>query len=178
MPYSHANRIVARIFVDFVNALTSCAHCGAQPVEWHNPDHVEKNRRHFRIKSMAAAGFPINRIILEMGDCTPLCRRCHMIEDGRMERFKTAGQEAVQRLVKDPAPCIRCQKPSKPMRRGMCRRCYDGLRYVPDPVRPSAASDGTCRRGHPKIEENAYYAPKTGKRDCKPCRAGHFQQIA
>src|SRR5689334_17544287 len=39
----------AKVFVAEVNSRTFCAHCGAQPVEWHNPEHVELKRENFRI---------------------------------------------------------------------------------------------------------------------------------
>lgn len=49
-----------------------------------------------------------------------LCRRCHMVEDGRLEAFI--------RLVPVPArpakPCINCGTPSKPLRGGKCESCY------------------------------------------------------
>ncbi len=76
-------------FVAEVNAQTFCAHCGAQPIEWHNPEHVELNRRQFRIGSMAHRHYSIKAIEAEMRRCTPLCRRCHMAEDGRLHRLVT-----------------------------------------------------------------------------------------
>lgn len=81
----------SRTFVNQLNARTVCAHCGAQPVEWHNPEHVEKERENFRIGRMANTGASIQKIQAEVERCTPLCRRCHMIEDGRMAKFIEAG---------------------------------------------------------------------------------------
>jgi hypothetical protein len=75
-----------RAYVAEVNDKTVCAHCGAQPIEWHNPEHVELNREAFRIGNMASTGRPIPSIQAEMGRCTPLCRLCHMIEDGRLRK--------------------------------------------------------------------------------------------
>src|SRR4051794_17021373 len=49
-------RAEARAFVTEINARTVCAHCGAQPIEWHNPEHVEQNRRHFQIGRMVSFG--------------------------------------------------------------------------------------------------------------------------
>lgn len=80
-------RAAAGAFVAEVNARTFCAHCGAQPVEWHNPDHVELNRTHFRIGRMVSFGKTARSIEREMALCTPLCRRCHMKEDGRLKKF-------------------------------------------------------------------------------------------
>jgi hypothetical protein len=85
-----ANRASARAFVRDVNARTVCAHCGSQPIEWHNPEHVELNRRDFRIGRMVSIGRPIEKIQEEMAACTPLCRRCHMKEDGRLKKFVAA----------------------------------------------------------------------------------------
>jgi hypothetical protein len=76
-----------RAFIAEVNARTVCAHCGAQPVEWHNPEHVELNRQSFRIGKMVARCRSIQSIQEELTRCIPLCRRCHMKEDGRLTTF-------------------------------------------------------------------------------------------
>lgn len=81
-----AYRARNRAFVAEVNARTVCAHCGGQPIEWHNPEHVELNRQHFRISVLQHTA-SIATIQAEMDRCTPLCRRCHMAEDGRLEKF-------------------------------------------------------------------------------------------
>lgn len=78
-----------RAFVDEINTQTVCAHCGTQPIEWHNPEHVALNRQRFRICRMVR-GRSIAAIQAEMARCTPLCRRCHMAEDGRLEAFARA----------------------------------------------------------------------------------------
>lgn len=54
---------------------------------------------------------------------TLLCRSCHMIEDGRLERFM-----AYKPPVTPPKPCVECGKPSKPLRRGLCHACNERLR--------------------------------------------------
>lgn len=82
------NRARARAFIDDLNARTVCAHCGKQPVEWHNPEHVELNRQTFRIGFMVALGRTLAAIRTELARCTPLCRSCHMKEDGRLAAFK------------------------------------------------------------------------------------------
>lgn len=54
-----------------------------------------------------------------MARSTPLCRRCHMKRDGRLAilaAFRTA--------TRPPKPCIECRQLYKPLRRGMCSRCY------------------------------------------------------
>lgn len=116
----HNNRVFtpvadARAFISEVNAQTVCAHCGAQPVEWHNPEHVELNRRHMRISAMVNSGCPIPSIREELVRCTPLCRRCHMVEDGRLATFVIA--------TKEPSPCLECSRVYKPLRHGLCARC-------------------------------------------------------
>lgn len=83
-----------RAYIAEVNARTACAHCGSQPVEWHNPEHVELNRGRFRIGNLASSTASLDTIRAEMDRCTPLCRRCHMAEDGRLERLR---QETIER---------------------------------------------------------------------------------
>ena len=85
-------RATNRAYVDSVNARTVCAHCGAQPIEWHNPEHVELNRQDWRIGRMVNLPRSIAAIQAEMDRCTPLCRRCHMAEDGRLGAFSAKGQ--------------------------------------------------------------------------------------
>jgi hypothetical protein len=50
-----------------------------------------------------------------------LCRRCHMVEDGRLDAF-VAGNK--QRQPQPAKPCAECGKPYKPLRRGQCASCY------------------------------------------------------
>ncbi len=83
-------RAIARAFVKEVNARTVCAHCGAKKIEWHNPEHVELNRQSYRISRLVGTARSIEVIKAEMARCTPLCRRCHMKEDGRLKRFVEA----------------------------------------------------------------------------------------
>jgi hypothetical protein len=114
----------AQAFVAEINARTYCAHCGAQPIEWHNSDHVNLNRRRWRIGAMAIRGATNAAIQAEMDCCTPLCRRCHMAEDGRLKalvdsRPYKAGDVAA------PKPCTQCARLYRPLRRGLCSRCYD-----------------------------------------------------
>lgn len=48
-----------------------------------------------------------------------LCRRCHMIADGRLEKFRT-----LLAVPPQPAkPCQICGWESKPLRKGRCTRC-------------------------------------------------------
>lgn len=52
-----------------------------------------------------------------------LCRRCHMMVDGRLERNLAGG-----RVPKPPKRCAECERLYKPLRRGLCSRCYDKRR--------------------------------------------------
>lgn len=133
----HARAVAKRkarnyAFVAEVNAHTVCAHCGGQPVEWHNPDHVSLNRQNFRI-SILVTHVGIEAIRAEMARCTPLCRRCHMQEDGRMQRFLVIGESVrlPKGTVLPPKPCSECGRPYKPMRRGLCSSCANRLLYPP-----------------------------------------------
>lgn len=124
MPYKRTN-IEGRAFVAALNARTVCAHCGGQPVEWHNPEHVELQRKMFRVSNLVASRFPISKIQAEIDRCTPLCRRCHMREDGRLRAFVLLARS---RKIQPPKPCTTCGRPSKPLRRGLCSRCETRIR--------------------------------------------------
>lgn len=52
-----------------------------------------------------------------------LCRRCHMIVDGRLDRFR-----AINPPPKAPKPCAVCGRPSKPLRKGRCHACNEYFR--------------------------------------------------
>jgi len=127
MTVSATSRARAQAFVAELNARTHCAHCGAQPIEWHNPEHVELNRKGYRISGMAASGASIHRIERELARCTPLCRRCHMAEDGRLA--KLIERVTAPRPPVDPKPCVDCSTPYKPLRRGRCMKCDCRHRY-------------------------------------------------
>lgn len=110
-------------FIDELNARTYCAHCGAQPIEWHNPEHVEMNRRGFRISSLVGSGVSIALIEVELARCTALCRRCHMAEDGRLAKLA-----AHRRPKLPPKPCSQCGRLANPLSLGMCLPCYNRQR--------------------------------------------------
>jgi hypothetical protein len=123
----------AKAFVDEVNARTVCAHCGAQPIQWHNPEHVELNRKNFRISTMAVIGRSTEEIEAEMARCTPLCRRCHMAEDGRTATH-------IARFGRKLKDCDECGTPSLRRVRGLCPRCYQRLRR-PSRNRPARKAE-------------------------------------
>jgi hypothetical protein len=80
MPYSIENKAI--------QIKTVCRGCGKQPVEWHNPEH--KNHLGRRVHALVSLGYPVERIAAEMGTCTPLCRHCHMLLDGRLSKLIAA----------------------------------------------------------------------------------------
>jgi hypothetical protein len=111
-------------FVREINARTACAHCGAQPIEWHNPEHVELGRQLYRISSLVRRA-SLASIATEIARCTPLCRRCHMAEDGRMNVFMV---QARRSKTQPPKPCQQCSQLAKPLRRGLCGLCSGRVR--------------------------------------------------
>jgi hypothetical protein len=52
-----------------------------------------------------------------------VCRRCHMVIDGRLDKLKTAGP-----TPQPPKPCDECGKLAKPLRRGLCHACNERKR--------------------------------------------------
>jgi hypothetical protein len=110
-----------RAFVAAIRSRTVCANCGGQPVEWHNPDHVLLNRQAFRISRMVNDARPLAAIEQEIACCTPLCRRCHLTEDGRLAALQSKSRAQPKRA---PKPCVACDCLAKPLRRGMCDACY------------------------------------------------------
>lgn len=85
---------------------SKCDECDAVPVDRHHKDGDDGNN------------------IIE--NIAFLCRRCHMIVDGRLERLKTGPKAPVI----PPQPCVNCSRPSKPLRRGRCHRCSGYYRYA------------------------------------------------
>jgi hypothetical protein len=119
----------ARAYVDPIRAAAVCARCGAQPIEWHRDEHHA--RPHFRVAFLTAQGRTPQRIQEEIDRCIPLCRRCHMQEDGRAAAL-TASRPRQKGSVFPPKSCIQCGTETKPSWRGMCRRCYDHMRRGTD----------------------------------------------
>jgi hypothetical protein len=122
-------RLIATEFVAEINSKTVCAHCSAQPIVWHGEHHPEKPNA--RISSLRTQGCSVERIQQEMDVCTPLCRGCHMREDGRYKALRAASPFQPGVEVVPPKPCLCCAKVVKITRRGMCSGCYNcetGLR--------------------------------------------------
>lgn len=127
-----------QVFIAEINARTVCAHCGAQPVEWHNPEHVELKREHYRIGFLVSNGAPLAAIEAELPRCTPLCRPCHMREDGRLAAFRrNRGTRP-----RNTDPCADCGQPYSPLRRGLCHACNEYQRHHGAPRRTYLESVG------------------------------------
>lgn len=83
MPYSEANKIRAKVFLNHIRDITKCIRCGNKPVDFHREEHeIDGNKR---VAHLAALGFPISRIMQEISMCEALCRSCHMSTDGRTQ---------------------------------------------------------------------------------------------
>jgi hypothetical protein len=82
-PSQPERRRIARDFVNALKKVTPCAGCGGPMLDWHNPEHIDRPVR--RISRMVGIGSTLRNIKLEIARCTPLCRRCHMTEDGRIK---------------------------------------------------------------------------------------------
>jgi len=54
-----------------------------------------------------------------------LCRRCHMIADGRLANFINLSSN---RPNQPPKPCQHCGRLKKPLRHGLCEACSEHLR--------------------------------------------------
>lgn len=121
-PQKTAAKARARAYMKQVRANTPCVRCGVlKPVDFHNHEHVQDDSR--RIAHMAARGASIPALQAEIAKCTPLCRRCHMREDGRMLRLAESHPLKKGMLLVGPSPCTRCGIPAKPLRKGLCNRC-------------------------------------------------------
>lgn len=115
------NREIATAFLAELNARTVCQVCGGQPIEWHHEDHP--GQPNARVSSLRTQGLSLERIQREIDRCTPLCRSCHMREDGRLvELLKRAPRQAG--MVLPSGTCSDCGREFKPLRRGRCFPCY------------------------------------------------------
>lgn len=153
-------RARSRAFISEINARTFCDNCGAQPVEWHNPDHVALGRRHYRIGDMASRCRTIAAITAEMARCTPLCRRCHMAADGRLKSFVDSGG-ARRRARPRHMGAERRDVPTSP--------APEEVRVIPEPTSGLSATSGwyrprsaICRRSWRSMPSRR---PRTGARN-------------
>lgn len=125
-----------------------------------------------------------------------LCRRCHMMKDGRLRSLA----RLPRRPPASPKPCSNCGTPYKPLRKGLCDRCYSfhrkhGFKWTPEykhekpPAPPVecincgsiASKEKSCRGYCSKCyeykrknhKERPLSFPKAAPRPCLNC-----QQIA
>lgn len=104
--------------------LADCAECGCPATDRHHIDGDTGNNRPENIRT--------------------LCRRCHMIEDGRLEAFIATARRTDWK-VKPLKPCVVCKVPSRPMRVGRCTNCAMYFRNH-GVERPEALHGGTGSR--------------------------------
>ena len=104
-PHRVAARRKAKAFVAEWREFATCANCGRQPVDFHNPEHLTKKAN--RICNMVSRGEKVKTIAAELRRCIPLCRSCHMKEDGRLEALN-ANKPRYKGIVIAPKQCSEC----------------------------------------------------------------------
>jgi hypothetical protein len=109
-----ARRLANRSYVVDLRSKTPCLKCGRTPIEYHRVEH--EAHPVWRVANLY--GRSRARIDAEIALCEPLCRRCHVIHDGR-----AAALAAQPRKVVGLKPCQDCGRESKPLRKGRCGRC-------------------------------------------------------
>jgi hypothetical protein len=82
-----------------------------------------------------------------------LCRKCHMLADGRLAAF-LANNPAPNKRV-DPVPCRVCRRPAKPLRRGRCSACdmffrRHGVEWTPEVFSTKARIEGVLNQTLPR----------------------------
>ncbi|MEY2512014.1 MAG: hypothetical protein QOE26_2777 [Verrucomicrobiota bacterium] len=85
--------------------LTDCEDCGVPATDRHHKDGNTGNNAR--------------------GNIAMLCRRCHMLADGRMERFRETARLNAIRNVKPPRACTNCGFLTNRTWKGICHRCND-----------------------------------------------------
>lgn len=111
----------AKAFAIRMRQQTECARCGSKPIDWHSYDHAKGIRP--RVSRMVSIGASVEEIKAEMDRCTALCRSCHMAEDGRLRELIQNG-ERYRKTLTAPSPCITCGHLYKPLRLGLCIKCW------------------------------------------------------
>lgn len=91
-------------------SLSACERCGGSAIDRHHRDEDTGNNA------------PSN--------VWRLCRRCHMVVDGRLERFVAMAKASAAKRRKPPKPCAICERvtPRKRLMRGRCGRCNEFFR--------------------------------------------------
>lgn len=135
-------RVIATEWLREFEKNIPCSHCGAtdKTIDWHGEHHPQKPN--FRVSSLRTQGASIDRIKKEIEICIPLCRSCHMKEDGRLKNLFTTQPRQKGSVITEPSPCSCCGKLTKPMRNRMCVTCdnhHSGRR-----IRKTISCDGCC----------------------------------
>ena len=102
-----------------------------------------------------------------------LCRRCHMLIDGRLRAFRERAM--APRTIKPPQPCIVCGELRKPLRRGRCHACNEYYRRHGIDVRPKDRIKTHCKAGHPFDQANTYWYGT--HRICRTCHMLNERRI-
>jgi hypothetical protein len=132
-------RAIATEYVNLVAVSTGCARCGGIPIEWHREHHPKHPNS--RVSSLRTQGASIERIQREMDSCIPLCRTCHMNEDGRLAALHAAKPRQKGAVITRPSPCLCCARPTKPFGRDVHNllQHHTGIRLR------GTSCDGCCR---------------------------------
>ncbi len=87
-----------------------CRYCDAPPTDRHHKD-----------------GNPRNNL---PSNIDFVCRRCHMVEDGRLARLVAVARATAPLRVTVAKRCVNCNGTSKPkpLRKGRCHKCNEYLR--------------------------------------------------
>ena len=118
----HRLRPEVKLAIDELRSQTHCKTCGKQPIEWHGEHHPKEPR--LRISNMVDLGYRLEDVLAEVSRCEPLCRSCHMKEDGRTKALIDAASLANKGKSKVALrPCSQCGTLSL-LRKGLCKRCY------------------------------------------------------
>jgi hypothetical protein len=83
--------------------ITTCALCGSAATDRH---HIDSNTKNNTIENIL-----------------PVCRKCHMTIDQRLEKFISFPKKK-----KAPIPCDNCKEPHTGLRKGLCHRCNEYYR--------------------------------------------------
>ena len=97
-------KALAKAYVAEVRSYTFCDKCGKQSIDWHCEAHLEKPNA--RVAHQVARGEPVIVIQREIDRCTPLCRGCHMREDGRLAKLRENCPNQKGAVLTDPRPCL------------------------------------------------------------------------
>ena len=132
-----------KYIVASIRDIIPCRICGKMPIEWHNPEH--DGHSHRRISSLVNRGSYIS-VLEEIRKSIPLCRSCHMKEDGRLAELKKNQPHKQGKIYVGKQPCVCCSKNSKPLRNGLCYNCYEKHRVGGRNYKGHTYSENCCKR--------------------------------